>query len=89
MQRVHAVAFAAIVTGLIATFVLYTDYGFWHEKYSRTQEDNATSTPMVVESPSEAFSHFFSEARTRFSNVGASVSSSSKGLLEGKETYTK
>ena len=85
IQRVHAVLFAGIITAFIAFFILYTDYGFWHERYNRQDDVVATTTPDVPESPSEAISHFFSEARFRFSSIGSSTAS----LLEGKDIYTK
>lgn len=86
VQHMHAFVFAGTITGLIAIFILYGDYGFWHETY--------TSDDLVVEqaqdsfdpeSPGESMARFFREAKERFDAIGSSGSS----LLEGKETYKR
>lgn len=85
VQHVHAFAFAGIITALIAGFILYTDYGFWHETYRSEDSLVAENPPAEPVSPSTSFSSFFKEAKTRFDNIG----STSADLLEGKESYTK
>jgi hypothetical protein len=84
MQHVHAFVIAGTITGLIAAFILYTDYGFWHEKYQR--DDAATDAAVDVPSRSmtETLSDFFGEASSRLSKVKQSGS----GFLEGTDTYT-
>jgi hypothetical protein len=81
IQHVHAVAFAGLITALIAFVLMYTEYGFWHETY-RADDLEAAQTQ---ETPSQSFSDFYLEAKARFHAIGTSGS----GLLEGKETYTK
>lgn len=85
IQHLHAVAFAGMITALIAGFILYTDYGFWHETY-RAEDDLVAVEPAVPsKSPSESFGDFFNEAKVRFNSIG----SAGADLFEGKETYTK
>ncbi|MFA5132077.1 MAG: hypothetical protein WC444_01975 [Candidatus Paceibacterota bacterium] len=88
MQHVYAFIFSGSITVLIAGIILYTDYGFWHDRYVR--DDSAlvvqsTSTPSNMESPGEALSSFWNEAYDQFHSIGKSSGS----LLEGKETYIK
>jgi hypothetical protein len=64
---------------------MYTEYGFWHERYV-AEEVLATTTPLLeAESPSKSLGRFFMEARERFGSIGSAGAT----LLEGKETYTK
>lgn len=85
VQHVHAFAFAGIVTSIIAGFILYTDYVFWHERY--VAEDALVVEKQVFdpESPSESLGSFFAEVKSRFETIG----DSGTGMLEGKETYKK
>jgi hypothetical protein len=85
MQHVHAIAFAGAITALIAGFIMYTDYGFWHETYVAEDALVATQPPFEAESPSESLGSFWREARERFGSIGSAGAT----LLEGKETYTK
>jgi hypothetical protein len=86
VQHVHAFVFAGVITALIAAFILYYDYGFWHEKYQKGEDEIAVqATTTEIESPSKVLINFFSEAKKQFGNIG----SSSASLLEGKETYTR
>jgi hypothetical protein len=91
MQHVYAFMFASLITGLIATYILYYDYGFWHDHYTKnnslevvTKGDIATST-VVPKSPFEIFSDFVEEAKKRSS----AISFDTGKLLQGKETYIK
>jgi hypothetical protein len=89
MQHVHAFIFAGAITCIIAGFILYTDYGFWHEKYNINddliiKEKTSTST-IENESLSEMFSNFWKEAHIQIDDI----SKTGAGLLEGKETYTR
>lgn len=79
VQNVHAVVFAGTITGLIAAVIMYTDYGFWHERY--VSDDLVVAQKNQIESPGEALSSFFSEAQSRFSSIQFS------GMFSGKETY--
>lgn len=82
VQHVHAAVFAGVITALIAGFILYTDYGFWHETYIREDEAGKAQEPVTL---SGSLERFMSDAKTKFSSIG----SSSANLLEGKETYKK
>lgn len=77
----HAFVFAGTITALIAAFILYTDYGFWHEKY--VADDLVVET--VQETPNESISTFWQEAKARFGSIGKNPGS----LLEGKVEYKK
>lgn len=86
VQHMHAFIFAGAITTLIAAFILYTDYGFWHETYVSDDLVVEQADPSFnPESPGESIMSFFREAKERFSAIG----SSSASLLEGKETYRR
>jgi hypothetical protein len=85
IQHIHGFVFAGIITALIAFVILYTDYGFWHETYIAEDERPQANEAYVSESPSQALSRFWNDAKEQFGHVG----STSANLLEGKETYTK
>lgn len=90
MQHVYAIIFAGSITLLIASIILYVDYGFWHERYVRkddiviasSTETIARPTP-IPESPLEMFSRFMDEAKVQFNAIGTG----GQELLKGKETY--
>lgn len=92
MQHVYAIIFAGSITALIAGIILYADYGFWHEKYSRSevleiQEETDTTDPMVtVESPAKMIGGFFREASLKLKSIDVSVP---EGLLEGSDSYSR
>lgn len=92
MQHVYAIIFAGSITALIAGVILYTDYGFWREKYNRNevlevQEETDTTDPMVtVESPAKMIGGFFREASVKLKSIDVTVPD---GLLEGKDNYTR
>lgn len=84
MQHVYAFIFAGSITALIAAVILYTDYGFWHDRYVR--DDSALvvkEEKTQMESPGQALSSFWGEAYEKFRAIG------SGSLLEGKETYVR
>jgi hypothetical protein len=87
MQHVYAAVFAGSITMLIAAFILYADYGFWHERYVRDDLTQVASTLEVAtqkpESIGEMSSRFFGEAKERLQNIDTT----GKDLLKGKETY--
>lgn len=89
MQHVYAITFAGIITASIASLILYVDYGFWHERYSRGDEvvvsDVKDVEKQATESPSEMVSSFFGEAKEQFSKINTT----GKDVLDGKEVYTK
>lgn len=79
----HALVFAGSITTLLLIVVLYSQYGFWHEKYVR-QDSVLVDDPLEVESPASFFSKFFEEASVRFSNVKDNAGT----FLEGKDSYS-
>lgn len=85
MQHLYAVIFSAVVTLLLGALILYVDYGFWRERYYRTDEVSTTQKEIVSESPFEMMSDFFKEARVRFNDVEAS----GQDFLEGKEVFIR
>lgn len=85
IQHVYSILIAGSITGIITAFILYTDYGFWHERYIAQNEDGSTATPVVLESPSEMISRFWNEAK---SQVG-SIKTTGDSLLIGTDTYKK
>lgn len=97
VQRAYATIFAGVITSFLAFFILYTDYGFWNERYDSGYDvvvgDTISSSDSIdktdntegptPESPKEIFSGFFKEAYNQFKVIG----SSSADLLKGKEIY--
>lgn len=92
VQHIYGVIFAGSITALIAFFILYVDYGFWHERYLQKDEvviieegpPHGDSFNEKGKKPSDLFSDFFKEAETRFK----SIDTSGKNFLNGKESYT-
>ncbi len=85
MQHIYSIFVAGTITGIITVFILYTDYGFWHERYIAQNEDGSPQAPAVLESPSEMVSRFWNEAK---SQVG-SIEKVGGTLLIGTDTYNK
>lgn len=85
IQQLHALVFAGAVTGLLAFLILYYDYGYFHDVYVQKETDSIVvgKDSELAPSPTETVSSFFSEAKTRFSEIGKSGSS----LLYGKDVY--
>ncbi|MEN9338086.1 MAG: hypothetical protein RIQ41_400 [Candidatus Parcubacteria bacterium] len=84
IQHIHAFVFASVVTGALAGIVLYSSYGFWHERYSASQQEE-DSIVSQMPSPTESFSSFWQEAAKRIEGIGKA----SSGLLEGSAEYKK
>lgn len=88
MQHVYAVFFAGVVTAALASVILYFDYGFWHDTYSRTEiveKRNTVDQVVVIHSPSEMIEDFFKEASDKIKTIQVSSSS----LPTGKENYMR
>jgi len=88
MQHMYAVAFSATITAMIGAGILYFDYGFWHERYSRSETVATTTIKNVAVqdetvSPGEMMGDFFKEASVRIQ----SLKDQKVDLLEGKEVY--
>jgi hypothetical protein len=85
LQHAYAFIFAGSITSLIAFVILYTEYGFWHEKYVRDEsvvvEMQSTSVPPL----SEVFSRFLDDIKAEFGSINDTGSS----FFEGKETYIR
>lgn len=85
-QHVAAGVFAGIVTALIAAIILYYDYGFWRDTYSKQDENPVVEDTMVtVQSPSEMIGGFLQEATSKFKAINVSK----ENLLQGKDSYSK
>ena len=89
MKQIYSAIIAGGITALIASVILYVDYGFWHERYVRDEINIASSTesittlPQAPESPLHMFSRFIDEAKIQLGNIN----SSRQELLKGKEVY--
>lgn len=85
MQHVYAFVFAGSITAIIAGFILYSDYGFWHERYERQEEVIVHEGEDVPPAPTEVVSRFFGEVQNRLKNITTATTS----LLEGKEVFVR
>lgn len=85
VQHVHGVVFAGAITSVIAAVILYTDYGFWHERYVSEDVLLEQQAAESMKSPGQTMASFWQEAKERFGGIGKAGSE----LLEGKEQYTK
>ena len=91
MRHVYAAIFAGGCTCILAATILYFDYGFWHERYSRsdtlevTEVKNINDSQISVLSPGAMISDFFKEAIVKLGTIDLSR----KNLLEGKDIYIK
>ncbi len=85
VQHVHAFVFAGTITLIAAAIILYTDYGFWHERYHAEDLTGEKNVSFESESPGESFLSFLREAKDRMSSFG----SLGGDLLDGTETYKK
>lgn len=89
MQQLYAFSFSGAITFLLAVSILYFDYGFWHDRYSRSED----LAPLAVEqakpeietiSPGAMVSGFFKEVSDRAKEMKANT----PRFLEGKEVYS-
>jgi hypothetical protein len=90
MQHVYALFISGVITMVLASAILYFDYGYWHERYSRsdamitdTEMKNAPVTQTV--SPGEMLGDFFKEASVRIQALNETKAT----ILDGKEVYSK
>ncbi len=90
VRHIYALVIAGTITALIAAFILYVDYGFWHDRYIRTEEVEVTTGEedqmITVRSPREMIDGFFDEARKKVKTIQFS---NPARVLEGKEKYSK
>ncbi len=88
MQHVYAVAFSGIITALLGAFILYYDYGFWHDRYSAkdvTVVEKKDTKEVETISPGEMMNGFLKEVGMRMQELKNTKTT----VLEGKEVYTK
>lgn len=84
VQQLHAFVFASVITGITAFLILYYDYGFFHDKYTRKEESSLEEIHTdPLPSPTSALGNFFGEVKYRFGALG----SGSADLLHGKDVY--
>lgn len=83
MQHVYALTIAGVVTLLIASAILYIDYGFWHERYISEEVIIANKSNEEPESPKDMMVRFFTEAKSQIDTINTSR----KEMLNGKEVY--
>ena len=74
---------------MVAGYILYTDYGFWHERYIReesslTTKDISMLSESAPASPLRTFGRFLGEAKEQLQTMKVDTS-----FLEGKEVYEK
>lgn len=86
IQQLHAIFFASGVSLVMVVYVLYTDYGFWHERYVKVETDilNTVKAPVVPDSPVGALGRFLGDAKAQLEGMKIDTS-----FLEGKEVYIK
>lgn len=80
----HAAIFAGTVTCVLGAAILYSQYGFWRERYSRQEEITQESSEGKMVSPDTILSDFFREASVRFTAATGAMGS----FLESKDTYS-
>lgn len=86
IQHVHAVFFAGTITCILAAIILYSQYGFWNQRYTRENDFiPATNTEETMEPPSEMIASFMEEVSTRFGTIKQNIGT----LLEGKDSYSQ
>lgn len=86
IQHVYAAIMSGIVTASIGAIILYHDYGFWRERYTRNEVIETVVTPsepVEVESPQEMIHGFLREASVRLKQT----ESGNIDFLTGREEY--
>ncbi len=87
MQHVYAASIAFSVTCVLAVGILYFDYGFWHDTYTRKEqlEVSYKKTEQDVQevSPKSMLGDFLHEASNRLETISVDR----KNFLEGREVY--
>jgi hypothetical protein len=72
VQHVHAFTAAAIVTGVAIFAILYSQYGYFHETYTRQEKDIISNT-VLTSSPTMILSNLIQEGKTRFLSAAATL----------------
>jgi hypothetical protein len=84
LQQFHALVFSGLVTAVLAAAILYFDYGFWHERYTKDDTLIVENIEQKSDSPVTMFSSLYNEAKEKL----LSVKSGGGALLEGKKSYS-
>jgi len=86
VQHVAALTVAGVFTAILALLILYFDYGFFNDSYSRGEDSKDTAIrASTTESPASMFGSFFREAQERFQ----SIPKATNGFFESGEVYKK
>lgn len=86
IQHVVALTVAGFFTAIFALLILYFDYGFFNDSYSRKEDIGDTAIrKSTTESPTSMFGTFFREAQDRF----RSIPKVTNGFFESSEVYKK
>lgn len=82
-QHVYAGSVAGIVTAIFIAYILYTDYGFWHDRYTSGEvlEENKVEK---METPRETLFNLFKETRDRLKNI----KENNNQFFGNKDTYS-
>jgi hypothetical protein len=75
VQHMHGLVFAGVITGVLVSFVLYTQYGFFHEQYTREETPLVAATSTIPQSPTGVLESFIMEGSARLRAVFTSTSS--------------
>ncbi len=81
VQHVYAGSLAGIITTLFVAYILYTDYGFWHEKYKVGEEIKENKVEVL--GPKDTVVKFFNDAKNEIQNI----KSINRSVISGKEVY--
>jgi hypothetical protein len=88
IQRIHAGFFAGAICAVLASFILYSQYGFWHASYSREEElvkQDLQDKTIRMESPFQSLSRLVEEGKLRFSGVTETL----KPFMESEVTFDR
>lgn len=97
----HAFFFSGTITLIAASCILYSQYGFWNDRYIATSENDLVATDIKtkspeIESPTTMMGAFLQEARNRLNSLpviqASSTDASTVGkssFLEGKEVFDR
>lgn len=72
VQRIHAAVFAGIICALVASAILYSQYGFWHEEFDRSALVTDENRYIGKVSPLERLSQLIGEGKTRLHSISTS-----------------
>jgi len=79
----YAGSVAGIITALFVAYILYTDYGFWHERYVSGEEIKENEV-YKMQSPKETFFDFISQTKSRLDGI----KENSNQFFGNKDSYS-